>query len=193
MDFYDTIYMGDTMNQLEMYIKNNTNKVIALDGPSGSGKSTFSKYLEEHYDVLVFHTDDYFLPKKRKTESRLNEPGGNLDYERMEEEIFKQLKENNITSHYFNCQTEKMEYREPVKRKSIILIEGVYSMHPNFQKYYDIMVYSYVDRETQLDRILRRSNAFVLERFKTEWIPLEDKYFEEFTIPMKASYIIEFS
>lgn len=181
------------MNQLEEYIINNQNKVIALDGPSGSGKSTFAAYLEEHYDVLVFHTDDYFLPKERKTLARLNEPGGNLDYERMEDEIFRHLKEKEITSYAFNCQTEKLEVRPPFKRKSIILIEGVYSMHPNFQKYYDLCVFCNIDRETQLNRILKRSNAFMLNRFKTEWIPLEDKYFEEYSISMKAGYIIEFS
>lgn len=179
------------MNRLIEYIKNNSNKVIAIDGPSGSGKSTIAKKLEEEYDVLVFHTDDYFLSKERKTEERINTPGGNLDYERLEDEILKNLDNSNIQSNYFNCQTNLLEVRKPVKRKSIILIEGVYSLHPQLREYYDFTVYIDVDRETQLNRIKERSGDFLFNRFVTEWIPLEDKYFSYFDILKNVDLYIE--
>jgi len=179
------------MKELIEYINNNNNKVIAIDGPSGAGKSTLAKHLEEQYDCLVFHTDDYFLPAVRKTKERLSEPGGNLDYERMEEEIFQNIKENLIFSHKFNCQTEKLEKRSAYKNKSIIIIEGVYSLHPRFQKYYDLKVFIDIDKEEQIKRILSRSGAKMLKRFQTEWIPLEDKYFNDFNIRESVSLFIK--
>ena len=175
-----------TIQELKTSLVHQVPLVIAIDGPSGSGKSTLAKYLQEQYDTMLFHTDDYFLPATRKTEERLEEPGGNLDYERMLEEIFKHIDDPFVTSHKYNCQIEALEVRSTEQRKPIILIEGVYSMHPLFQPYYDVMIYLSVDRQTQLNRILERSNERLLERFKQEWIPLEDRYFEAFSIPETA-------
>ena len=183
------------MNKLIDYIKNNNNKVIGLDGPSGAGKSTIALYLEENYDVLVFHTDDYFLPLERKTKKRLEQPGGNLDYERMEKEIFENLDKDLIYSNKFNCKTNQLEEQSPIKRKSIVLIEGVYSLHPRFQKYYDLKVFLEIDKEEQLKRIAKRSGDEMLKRFIEEWIPLEDSYFADLNIEesvnlfMKNSYL----
>lgn len=180
-----------TIYDVKMNLKNQVPMIIAIDGPSGSGKSTFSALLEAEYDVLVFHTDDYFLPVERKTPTRLEEPGGNLDYERMHKEIFEHLDDGFISSHHYNCQVEALEIRNPVMRKPVVVIEGVYSMHPLFQPYYDVMIYLSIDRETQLKRILERSNDKVLQRFISEWIPLEDQYFEEFNMSEVATLTID--
>jgi len=180
-----------SIQELKKYIVTNKNKVIAIDGPSGAGKSTLSKQLKEEFSCVVFHTDDYFLPSHRKTEDRLNEPGGNLDYERMEEEIFSKINQDFITSNPYNCQTNILENGIPKKRSSIIIIEGVYSMHPRFQKYIDFSVFLHVNRETQLSRILARSNDFMLQRFMKEWIPLEDTYFLQCNIKNTVDLVIE--
>lgn len=176
---------------IEKFIEENKKLVIAIDGPSGSGKSTLSSLLEEKYNVLVFHTDDYFLHPSRKTNERLNEPGGNLDYERMQNEIFENLENETIISNHFNCMTNELEYRQAFIRKNIILIEGVYSMHPKFIEYYDLKIFLNVSRETQHKRILQRSNDFMLSRFIKEWIPLEDLYFDTFQIKKLADIVIE--
>ena len=179
------------MEKLIKYIENNSQKVIGLDGPSGSGKSSLARFLEENYNVLVFHTDDYFLPEERKTESRLSEPGGNLDYERMEKEIFEHLAEDKIISNKYNCMSNKLEKRNTFITKSIILIEGVYSLHPRFRNYYDYSVFLNIDRKEQLNRILRRNGDVMLDRFKNEWIPLEDRYFSEFDLKNNVDLYIK--
>lgn len=163
--------------------------VIAIDGPSGSGKSTLAKELEDNYACTVFHTDDYFLPKDMKTEERLQLPGANLHYDRMLEEIFNHIKEPRIRSNHFNCHKDQLEYREPVEVAPVIVIEGVYSMHPVFQAFYDVMVFLKVDPITQKKRILSRSNEQMLQRYLTEWIPLENQYFEAFDILKSADLI----
>ena len=179
-----------TVQELIQKLSTFENAVIAIDGPSGSGKSTLAKELEQQLGATVFHTDDYFLPASKKTEERLAMPGGNLDSERMKEEVFDHLKDAFITSHHYNCSTEQLEHRKAVKRANLIIIEGVYSMLPIFQPYYDYMIVLEVDQTTQLKRILARSNAFMLARFETEWIPLEEAYFQAFDIKNCADALL---
>ena len=178
------------MEKLIEYIINNNNKVIGLDGPCGAGKSTISKFLESNFDVLVFHTDDYFLSTERKTDERLAEPGGNIDYERMIKEIFEHLEDDKIFSNKFNCKYNKLVRRNSFERKSIILIEGVYSLHPKFRDYYDFSVFLDIDKKTQYSRILERSGAVMLDRYIKEWIPLEENYFNEFNIKKSVNLYI---
>ena len=177
--------------KLEEYIVNNNRVVIGIDGPSGSGKSYLADYLEEKYDITVFHVDDYFLPQNQKTELRLLEPGGNFDYERMNNEIFLHLNDNEITSNKYNCKTGKLECREAVRRKNIVLIEGVYSLHPKFKHYYDFTVFMDIDRNKQLERILSRSNETMLKRFIDEFIPLEDLYFSSTNLKDSVNLLVK--
>lgn len=61
--------------------------VIAIDGPCAAGKSTLAKKLAEEIDGQVVHMDDFFLPGRLRTPARLREPGGNVHYERFQEEV----------------------------------------------------------------------------------------------------------
>ena len=75
--------------KIELLIKENKKDIIivAIDGMTGSGKSTLAKELAEIYNSPIFQADDYFLPPELRTEERLNEPGGNIHYEKMKKEI----------------------------------------------------------------------------------------------------------
>lgn len=184
--------LGDRMNLHEL-IKSKQHKdrvVIAIDGPSGSGKSTLSAVLEEKYDALVIHVDDYFLPKEMKTEERLNEIGGNFHYERFIEEVINNIDKEVIPYNKFNCMNETITNNE-VKSKPIIVIEGCYSLHILLRDFYDIKVFTNVDRDTQLKRIEKRSGKTMLQRFIKEWIPLENQYFKGQNVMGVADLIIE--
>ena len=52
-------------------------------------------------------------------------------------------------------------------------------MHPYLINDYDLTVFLQIDKAKQRKRIMERNGAIMLERFVNEWIPLEDKYFEE--------------
>ena len=55
---------------------------------TGSGKTTLANELSEmHNNIPIFHADDFFLLPELRTEERLNEPGGNIHYERMKAEV----------------------------------------------------------------------------------------------------------
>lgn len=163
--------------------------IIGIDGPSGSGKSTLSKALEDQYDALVIHIDDYFLPKSMKTTERLHEIGGNFHYERFLKEIIPNLDQNTIPYNKFNCMDESL-HKLIVDNKRIVVIEGCYSLHPLLREYYDIKVVMNIPRDIQLSRIKERSGEHLYQRFVNEWIPLEDKYFNEGKIASIADIII---
>lgn len=60
---------------------------LAIDGPCGSGKTTLAALLAQLYDCPVFHADDFFLRPEQRTPERFAQPGGNLDRERLREEV----------------------------------------------------------------------------------------------------------
>lgn len=168
------------------------NVIIAIDGGSASGKSTLSELLEKLYDCNIFHMDDFFLQKEQRTSQRLLEIGGNIDRERFLKEVLVPLSNRDVINyHKFDCSTMSLGNNIEVKPKKLTIIEGVYSMHPEFTKYYDLSVYLNIDNELQKERINKRNNHYFANRYFTEWIPLENKYFENTKIINRSNLIIK--
>ena len=65
--------------------------------------------------------------------------------------------------------------------KKLVVIEGAYSMHPEFREYYDFSVFLDISPRLQRERVLQR-NPDMAERFFEQWIPLERKYFSGMNI-----------
>lgn len=65
--------------------------VAAIDGNAAAGKSTLAARIAAFFaprcSVNVFHMDDFFLPGALRTPERLAEPGGNVHYERFQDEV----------------------------------------------------------------------------------------------------------
>lgn len=165
--------------------------IIAVDGRSASGKSTAADLLSKLWNTSVIHMDDFFLPLTLRTAERLEEPGGNVHYERFIQEVVSGLKKGSRFSYRkFDCST--MDYSETihVEPGQVIIVEGAYSLHPNFEKYYDISVFFDIDHEEQLKRIRKRNGDAKAEVFRTRWIPMENRYFDKFSIADKCDLLI---
>jgi uridine kinase len=165
--------------------------ILAIDGKCTSGKTTFSKLLEEIYDCSIFHMDDFFLQPFQRTPERYKEPGGNVDRERVEQEILISLKhKEDVYYSKFNCYTMKLENKIHVPYKPKNIIEGSYSMHPSLQKYYTMSICVDIANDIQLERIKQR-NPDKVDTFISKWIPLENAYFDAFNIKDTCEYIIK--
>ncbi len=164
---------------------------LAIEGGSASGKSTLASILKEVYDCNVFHTDDFFLRPEQRTKERFAEVGGNLDRERFEEEVVSSLTKNE-TVHYrpFDCGKQSLGDVISVTPKKLTVVEGVYSTHRAFGKYYDLAVFLDIDPEYQKKRILKRNTQALAERFFNEWIPLENKYFAQMKVKENCDEVI---
>lgn len=168
--------------------------IIAIDGPCATGKSTFAKQIAAQFDCNVFHMDDFFLTKEEKTEERLATPGGNVAWERFRDTVLEPLMKNEpFTYQKYNCNNNGFYPSKEVQPKKLVIVEGVYSHHPELAKYYDYKIFFDVTKKTQNERLKKRNSKKMYERFINEWIPMEDKYFEEFNCRAKASFVFDTS
>ena len=163
--------------------------VVAIDGKCTSGKTTLASKLAEIYDCNVFHMDDFFLRPEQRTPERFAEIGGNVDYERFQEEVLLPLKTGEAFSYRpFDCSTFTLAAPVAVTLKKLNIIEGTYSHHPYFGNPYDLKILLTITSELRRQRIMERP-PFLHQRFFEEWIPMEQKYFDFFSIENKADLI----
>lgn len=162
--------------------------VIAIDGRAASGKTSLAFVLAEILNAGIIHMDDFFLPKELRTEKRLSETGGNIDYDRFKKEILPKLSEkNSFNYNVFSCSKMTLDGQKNVESSDYRIVEGVYSLHPVFGDYADICVFSNIDSITQLERIKNRDGEYFANLFSSKWIPMEEKYFSEFKIEERCS------
>lgn len=165
---------------------------VAIEGGSASGKTTLAGILEKIYPCTVFHTDDFFLPKEKRTPERYAEIGGNVDYERFLEEVLLPLsKGGKIHYKKFDCGTMSFSDETEVSPEKLVIVEGAYSMHPVLENYYDLSVYLDITPDCQKERITGRNSPQMAKRFFDEWIPLENIYFEKTNIKERCSMTIK--
>lgn len=173
---------------------NNSNKlqiIVAIDGRCASGKTTLATYLGENYECNIFHMDDFFLPPSKRTQERLEEPGGNVDYERFLNEVLKPLKTNKEFEYsLYNCKTQSMGEHIYVTPSRLVIIEGAYSCRPELIEYYDLKIFMTIDEKEQKKRISQRNGEEAAKIFESKWIPYEEKYFKAFNIKEKCDVII---
>ena len=164
--------------------------IVAIDGSCTAGKTTLADALANVYDCNIFRMDDFFLRPEQRTPERFSEPGGNVDYERFYEEILLPVKSGLPFSYRpFSCRNMALSEPVQVTPKKLTIIEGTYSHHPYFKDPYDLTIYLTVSPELRKSRILQRP-PFLHEKFFNFWIPLEQEYFQFFSIEEHADLVI---
>lgn len=164
---------------------------VAIDGPCASGKTTLASLLQRRFDGNVLHMDDFFLRPEQRTPERFAEPGGNVDRERFEEEVLAPLVAGNIVQYRpWDCHTGDFAASHSVEPARLMIVEGSYSMHPALREYYDLMICLMIDSNEQLRRLEAR-NPRMLQRFIDEWIPLENRYFEQTGTRAIANMVVD--
>ena len=173
-------------------LRENGRFVIAIDGRCAAGKTTLAQSLGEEFGGSVIHMDDFFLREEQRTPTRLAEIGGNVDRERFAEEVLKPLmRKEEFSYRPYSCRDGRLGDPVPIPRDGLVLVEGSYSLHPEFGRYYDLSLFLDVSPEEQMKRLERRSPE-KLERFRTEWIPKEEAYFRAFSVGEKCDMLLNF-
>ena len=178
-------------NKIDQLIQHKESVIVAIDGKSAAGKTALGDLLKETYSCNVISMDSFFLRPSLMTPERFAEPGGNIDYERFFEEVITPLKSGKPFAYRpYDCKTAELTAPINVDPGPLSVIEGVYSMHPDFIGMYDITVFMTIDKDFQLRRLQER-NPQLLKRFINSWIPMENMYFEHFRIPEKCDFIFD--
>lgn len=172
----------DIISKMTRIKKEKGRCVLAIDGRCASGKTTAAEFLAKVTGGDVIHMDDFFLPPDMRTKERLNEVGGNIDYERFLTEVAEKLPKKAPFDYLaYDCTTGK--YRScNVSNADTVIIEGVYSLRNEFKRYYDVESVFHVSKDEQLRRLKMRS-PYQFKRFVDEWIPLEERYFDDLRAP----------
>ena len=151
-------------------------RIIAIDGRCAAGKTM----------------DDFFLPPALRTQERRSEPGGNVHYERFLTEVIPKLASGQAFSYQrFDCSRMAPGDWLPVQNNGFVFVEGAYSCHPVLGEYMDRKVFLDIDHETQTERIRTRNGEDILQDFLQLWIPLEEAYFQAFSLEENTDYIIK--
>ena len=168
--------------------------LAVFDGPCGSGKSTLAGLFAALHGTQTIPMDDFFLPYEMRTPERLSQPGGNVHYERFDEEVLSTLERGKpVRWNRFNCSDGTMIPRE-MPAADVVVIEGSYSHHPYLREKLiqknALLVYISVEDAEQLRRIEKRDPELI-HMFETRWIPLEKSYFEAYDIQGSADVVIK--
>lgn len=65
--------------------------LLAIDGRCGSGKSTLAEFLAGQLGCRVVHTDDFYLPLAVRCANWQQQPGANMDFIRLRNEVLQPL------------------------------------------------------------------------------------------------------
>ena len=155
----------------------------AIDGRCAAGKTTLAAVLQKKSGCPVVHLDDFFLRPEQRTAERYAEPGGNVDRERLLEEVILPLEAKQDAEYQkFDCSVMRLGEQVHVPCAPLIVFEGSYALHPELRDHYHLKIFMDVDPKEQLDRIEARSGKEKRAMFEAKWIPLEEKYFSFYRV-----------
>ncbi len=161
-----------------------TRLLITLDGPCASGKTTLAEMLAKELRAPLVHTDDYVIPHREKTPERLSVPGGNCDAGRLANEILRPWKAGKpVRYRKYDCRADRLLPEESLPESSILILEGSYCNLPALRIHADLRFFLDAPRELRLARLEKRESPESLRRFHERWIPLENAYFDAFSLP----------
>lgn len=182
--------VNSIIRRINKLLKKKDFVVIAIDGKCCSGKSSLAEILRNHYDALLIKTADFYLPIEARTESRMKEIAGHMDYERFNDDVVDNLGKE-FTYYTYNRDIDKFDKIEVVKNNRLIIVEGTYSLLPYFDRYYDLSIFLDIDYDIQIQRIIARNGENNLKEYVNKWIILENRYFNFYNIKHKADIYIK--
>lgn len=182
---------GVVIAHIEALLAERDHVLVAIDGPCASGKTMLAATVNKRFGGNVLHMDDFFLRPEQRTPERFAQLGGNVDRERFETEVLAPLFAGKTVQYRpWDCHSGDFAVSRTVEPARLTIVEGSYSMHPDLRGYYDCMICLAITPAEQLRRLEQR-NPRMLRRFVDEWIPLENRYFEETGTESAADMIVD--
>lgn len=179
------------ITEIERLQKEKAHVLLVIDGRCASGKTALASALQRQIACEVIHMDSFFLRPEQRTVERYKMPGGNVDYERLQEEVFVPLKTGQPFSYRpFVCSTQQLGEPVTVGEHKVVILEGSYSCHPLLWNESDFHVFLTVEKAEQLARLEKR-DASKFKAFQEKWIPLEEAYFSFYAIEKRCELILQ--
>lgn len=164
---------------------------VAIDGMTGAGKTTLAAYLSKKYGAPVLHLDDFRLPPAERAKGWETLPGGDMDFERFEEEIVAPWMEKRpLVYTTVDPVTGEMLDRRALPDGQMFIFEGTYVLHPMIRDFYDLRLFVRVGEAEQARRLAEAGRGADAEQLKTR-LSLERAYFDAYMTEALADGIID--
>ncbi len=164
--------------------------LVAIDGRCGAGKTYLTDLFSREHPCRVIHMDAFYLPPERRAPQWEREIGGNMDFERLVREVLLPLKQGTLHSYRpYYCSTGCLGEEILLPDAPLTILEGSYSHHPSLVKFYDYKLFLTCSEQTQKARLQEREGERFAQ-FLARWIPMEERYFEAFSIPQHSDGIL---
>lgn len=163
---------------------------VAIDGRCAAGKTTLAETIQSSLECNVIHMDDFYLPFSERTEEKMAQPGGHMDFERLLFEVLLPLRSGtNALYRPYDCHNNRFLESKKLNAAVPTMIEGSYSCHPILQSNYDLRVFMDISPECQKSRLKERDSSS-LERFQSIWIPREEHYFTVCQVRNRCDFVL---
>ena len=166
--------------------------VLALDGRCGSGKTTMAAALAEQFpDSIVLHTDDFYLPPADRVPGWEQTPCANMDLARLRDEALRPAYEGQpVQYRAYSCREGAYLPARELAAQPLVILEGSYSHHPLLTGYETLRVFLTCTKEEQTRRLQAREGERYAN-FAARWVPLEEAYFAQYNVEVKADFAID--
>ena len=165
--------------------------LLAIDGRCGSGKSTLAEFLAGQLGCRVVHTDDFYLPLAARCANWQEQPGANIDFIRLRNEVLQPLLRGETALYNaYSCAAGAFLPSKPFAAAPLTILEGSYSHHPLLAGYETLRVFVTCSREEQTRRLQTREGERYAN-FAARWIPLEEGYFAQYRIEETADLAVD--
>ena len=165
--------------------------LLAIDGRCGSGKSTLAEVLAGQLGCRVVHTDDFYLPIAARCANWQEQPGANIDFIRLRNEVLQPLLRGETALYNaYSCAAGAFLPSKPFAAAPLTILEGSYSLHPALQTDFAVRACVTCPPDVQAAR-LRAREGIRYANFVQRWIPLEEGYFAAHDPAARCNFVLD--
>lgn len=165
--------------------------LLGIDGRCGSGKTTLANWLAQQLRCPVLHTDDFYLPLSARCENWQQQPGANMDFYRLRQEVLQPLLCAQPAQYRaYSCAAGAFLPPVPLPGAPLTILEGSYSLHPALQTEFAVRVFVTCPPDVQAARLQAREGARYTQ-FVQRWIPLEEGYFAAHDPAARCDFVLD--
>jgi uridine kinase len=168
--------------------------IVAIDGAGGAGKSTLANGIRAalgHGSIV--QVDDFYRPLSDDQRAALDPRGGYeryFDWRRMRDCALVPLRAGTIARYRrYDWTTNRLAEWIEVAPCTIVMVDGVYSMRPEFRELIDVAIFVDTPRAERRDRMTARGHN--PHDWIERWMAAEDWYLENVKPARHADLIVE--
>jgi uridine kinase len=152
--------------------------LIGVDGAGASGRTTLAERLASSLDgAFVVHGDDFYRPSVERPTGRFA-VAGQFDLERLRAQVLAGG-HGRIRYQRYDWASDRLDEWIEVPDGRHVIVEGIYTTEARLRDAYHFRIFCTADRYVRLSRGLARDGEVSRARWVDEWMPAEDRYFEE--------------